>query len=285
MEIIWLDQLQAQDQSLVGGKAANLSRLIAEYPVPPGFCLPVPLFSTIGSENSDVDIFSKEINALLTAAYHNLEKKCRASNLKVAVRSSAIGEDGLTDSFAGQYMTHLNVVGADAVIEAINHCWKEAHNIQVQTYRHQRRLSDEVQLSILVQQLIMADISAVVFSHNPVTGNKDEIMINASWGLGESIVGGTVTPDNFVVDKSTLTVTQYKVVEKQSMTVIAGKGTREVRVPRLMSQRPSITTDQAIEMARLALELESKMGWPVDIECAYQDEVLYLLQCRPITVK
>ncbi len=108
-------------------------------------------------------------------------------------------------------------------------------------------------------------------------------MINASWGLGESLVGGTVTPDTFVVRKSDLAVTDRTIAEKQRMTVSVSGGTREVDVPRFLRREASLNDEQAAEMAQLALSLEATMGWAVDVECADARGQLYLLQCRPIT--
>jgi len=140
-----------------------------------------------------------------------------------------------------------------------------------------------VQLAVLVQQLVAADVASVVFSNNPVTSRSDEVVINASWGLGESIVGGTVTPDTYVVAKTDFTVRSRCIGEKQRMTVPVPGGTREVDVPRLLRAVPVLDDAQAAAMARLACSLEDAMGWPVDIECAYREGQIYLLQCRPIT--
>lgn len=285
MDIIWLDQSACQDVTLVGGKAAHLSQLITNYPVPLGFCLPTTLLSaTEELDNLENDRVSSDMRHRLSTAYAMLEERCQRPNINVAVRSSAIGEDSLTDSFAGQYETYLNIVGKEAVIEAVIRCWRSAYQARVQTYRRQRGLeTQQTQLAILVQQLILADVAGVVFSCHPVTGNREEIMINVSWGLGESIVGGTVTPDTFIVNKSTLTIADRHIAQKQYMTVMVANGTQELSVPRLMRGQPAITDAQAIEMAQLALKLETEMGWPVDIECAYQDNTLYLLQCRSVT--
>jgi pyruvate,water dikinase len=136
---------------------------------------------------------------------------------------------------------------------------------------------------VLVQQLVASDVSAVIFSANPITGSRDEVMINASWGLGESIVGGTVTPDAFIVRKSDLAITGRTIADKQLMTVSAPGGTHEVEVPRFLRAQASLNDEQVVEMAKLALTLEATMEYPVDIECAYAGGELYLLQCRPIT--
>jgi pyruvate,water dikinase len=200
------------------------------------------------------------------------------------VRSSAVDEDGATASFAGQHETYLNIVGADAIIQAVTRCWESARSERALEYRRQQGLSlEHPQIAVLVQQLVASDVSAVVFSANPITGNRNEVVINASWGLGESIVGGTVTPDMFVVRKSDVAVISRVLADKQHMTVSAPGGTREVDVPRFLRQQASLSDEQAREMAQLALSLEATMGHPVDVECAYAGGGLYLLQCRPIT--
>jgi phosphoenolpyruvate synthase/pyruvate phosphate dikinase len=208
----------------------------------------------------------------------------RLPDFIAAVRSSAVDEDGATASFAGQHETYLNIVGAEAIIQAVIRCWESARSEHALEYRRRQGLSIEhVQIAVLVQQLVASDVSAVVFSANPITGHRDEVVINASWGLGESIVGGTVTPDTFVVRKSDLAVIQRVIADKQRMTVSAPRGTREVEVPRFLRKEVSLNDEQIIEMAKLALTLETTMGYPVDVECAYTVGKLYLLQCRPIT--
>jgi len=201
-----------------------------------------------------------------------------------AVRSSAVDEDGAGASFAGQHETYLNIVGADAILQAVTRCWESARSERALEYRRQQGLSVErVQLAVLVQQLIASDVSAVVFSANPVTGNRDEVMINASWGLGESIVGGTVTPDTFIIRKSDLAVVDCQIAEKQRMTVSIPGGTQEVDVPRFLRNEASLSAEQEVAIAQLAMSLELTMGHAVDVECAYAGGQLYLLQCRPIT--
>ena len=117
-----------------------------------------------------------------------------------------------------------------------------------------------------------------------MTGCDEEVMINASWGLGESLVGGTVTPDTYVVRKLDLAIDGRNIAEKRRMTVLARRGTQEVPVPRKHQKVPSVDDGQVVELACLSVALETAMGWPVDIECAYRGRDLYLLQCRPITM-
>jgi pyruvate,water dikinase len=201
----------------------------------------------------------------------------------VAVRSSALDEDSQNASFAGQHQTFLNIRGIDALSQAVIQCWASAYHPSALAYRRQHGLNLNPQMAVLVQQLIPADVSAVVFTANPVTGDRGEILINAAWGLGESLVSGEVTPDEFVVRKDMLSVISRQVADKQIMTVLAPVGVKNIPVPRLLRGQPSLSTDQIAEIARLGLRLEEIMGQPVDVECAYRGGFLYLLQCRPIT--
>jgi pyruvate, water dikinase len=274
--LLWLGDPKSFDVALVGGKAANLSRLARMYHrVPDGFSLPVTVMN---------EVHPSDLRSEITAAISDLMACHSLPDFIAAVRSSAVDEDGATASFAGQHETYLNIVGADAIIQAVTRCWESARSEHALYYRRQQGLSVErPQIAVLVQQLVAADVAAVVFSANPITGNREEVMINASWGLGESIVGGTVTPDTFIVRKSDLAVTQRIIADKQYMTVSVPGGTLEVDVPRFLRNSSSLNDEQVIEMAKLALTLESTMEYPVDVECAYAGDELYLLQCRPIT--
>jgi len=276
MNLLWLGDPKSFDVALVGGKAANLSRLARMYHrVPDGFCIPM----TVMDEVHPLDLKNEII-----ASISDLMNCHRLPDFIAAVRSSAVDEDGATASFAGQHETYLNIVGADAILQAVTRCWESARSEHALDYRRRQGLSVErPQIAVLVQQLVASDVAAVVFSANPVTGNCDEVMINASWGLGESIVGGTVTPDTFTVRKSDVAIVQRVIADKQRMTVTEPGGTHEVEVPRFLRNTPSLNDEQVIEMAKLALTLETTMECPVDVECAYAEGELYLLQCRPIT--
>jgi len=276
MNLLWLGDPKSFDAGLVGGKAANLSRLARMvHRVPDGFSLPV----TVMDAAHPFDLRDE-----ITCAISDLMACHGLNEFIAAVRSSAVDEDGATASFAGQHETYLNIVGADAILQAVTRCWESARSERALEYRRQQGLSIEhVQIAVLVQQLIVSDVSAVVFSANPITGNRDEIVISASWGLGESIVGGTVTPDTFIVRKSDLAIISRTIADKQHMTVSTPGGTHEVDVPRFLRNEASLNDEQIIEMAKLALTLEATMGYPVDVECTYAGAKLYLLQCRPIT--
>jgi pyruvate,water dikinase len=285
MNLLWLEQTAAQQPALVGGKAANLSRLAAGYHVPAGFCLTTAAFDRAyrGSPRAAGSL-PRSIYAELAAAYRGMAALAGVAEPPVAVRSSAVDEDGDAASFAGQHETYLNMAGVDAIAEAVRRCWMSALAPRALAYRRERGLAlDRVRLAVLIQQLVAADVAAVVFSANPLTGARDEVVINASWGLGESIVGGTVTPDTYIARKAGGALLSRVVAEKRRMTVAAPGGTREVDVPRLLQAQPTLSIAQVAEMAALAESLEQRMGWPVDVECAYAGGKLYLLQCRPIT--
>ena len=276
MNLLWLGDPKSFDAALVGGKAANLSRLARMYHrVPDGFCIPTTVMD---------QAHPHELRGEIAQAIADLMACHSLPELVVAVRSSAVDEDGRAASFAGQHETFLNIMGVDSIMQAVTRCWESARSERALDYRRKQGLSGaRLQLAVLVQQLVASDVSAVVFSANPITGSRDEMLINASWGLGESIVGGTVTPDTFIVRKSDLAVMERVIADKQRMTVSAPRGTREVDVPRFLRKEAALNDEQVVEMAKLARTLEVTMEHPVDVEGAYARGELYVLQCRPIT--
>jgi len=271
--IWWLDERNCQDPACVGGKAASLARLAADYPVPLAFCLAAVTGPGL----------SPALRTELAEAYTQLAARCGVAQPRVAVRSSAVDEDGKATSFAGQHESYLNVVGVEAVITAAERCLASAQSDRALEYRRAHGLSREARVAVLVQQLVHSAVSAVVFSADPRTGAREQIVINAAWGLGESLVGGTVTPDLYLVRKADLAILSQQVADKAVMTVLWAEGTREIAVPRMMRQEPALDDAQVQSLAELARSLEEHQGWPVDLECAYARGRLYLLQCRPIT--
>jgi phosphoenolpyruvate synthase/pyruvate phosphate dikinase len=282
MSLLWLGDESCHDPALVGGKAAHLSRLAARFAVPPGFVLPATMMATAWS--ADHARLPGRLVDQVAAAHARLIEITGIAEPRVAVRSSAVDEDGAAASFAGQHETYLNVTGVAGIVAAIERCLASVRSPRALAYRRQQGLvSDGAPLAVLVQLMAPADVSAVLFSANPISGRRDELVITASWGLGESIVGGTVTPDTYIVRKEGPTVAARQIAEKRRMTVATPDGTREVDVPRLLRVQPTLTEEQIIEGARLGLALEAAMGWPVDVEVAWVGGRLALLQCRPIT--
>lgn len=288
-ELLWLGEPGSADAAVVGGKAANLGRFAATYPVPPGFCLPAAAHrhrtgpgALASPDAPDERSIPAALARAVEAAYAALGERCGTAEPPVAVRSSAVDEDGAEASFAGIYTTHLNVRGAANVLRAIAQCWASADDPRVAAYRHSKGLPD-AGIGVLVQELVAADVAAVVFSCNPMTGAADEIVINANFGLGESIVGGLATPDTWILKRPELSTIRFVLGAKEHMTILTNEGTREAPVLRTLRGRPCLKDSQVSGLAELAVRLEATMGCPVDLECAYQGEQLYLLQCRPIT--
>ena len=186
MNIIWLDDTGCQEVSRVGGKVANLSRLAAEYQVPPRFCLTTDAFQEwAGHADGCAEELPSELLHQLSDAYGELAQRSDVEKPSVAVPSSAIDEDGGFASFAGQYETYLNLEGDAAVAAAVLRCWHSTRAERVTEYRQRAGLAlDRLEMAVLVQELVPADSSAVIFSANPVTQNRGEVVINASWGLG-----------------------------------------------------------------------------------------------------
>ncbi len=176
------------DPARVGGKAANLSRLAAEHRVPAGFSITAATYRPDQPPDAPLPL---DLGAGIAAAYEELSQSSGVPDVPVAVRSSALDEDGDLASFAGQHETELNLVGFDAVLGAVTRVWASARDERALAYRREQGLGAEgVRLAVLVQRLVLADSSAVVFSANPITGNRDEVVVTASWGLGESVVSG-----------------------------------------------------------------------------------------------
>lgn len=289
MFIVWLNEPTCQNSQLTGGKAANLGRLAARHPVPPGFCLTTAAYAAWSPMVYAADEVHPDLWEAVATAYATLAAQTQLTAPAVAVRSSAVGEDSHNASFAGQYETYLNLSGPEAVVTAIVRCWQSAQSARVRAYQEQQgEMGAATAVAVLIQALVPADVSFVAFSANPVTGDQGEVVINASWGLGESVVSGTVTPDAYSVQKgngapTTWVLKESIIADKVRMTITAHGGAREVKTPRTMRNKPALTAAQAGEIAQLATRLEGEMGWPVDIEGAYQDGKLYLLQCRPIS--
>jgi pyruvate,water dikinase len=285
MELLWLEDAAAQDLQQVGGKVAHLSRLASRYPVPPGFCLTTEAFQrwTHNAPSLGLEI-PPDLHTLLLVAYSALAKRTQTDTPRIAVRSSAVDEDGAGASFAGQYETFLNIAGVEAAAQAVMRCWQTARSERIAAYRRQHGLpANGIGMAVLLQQMVTADVAAFVFSANPITHDRDQLVINATWGLGASIADGTVTPDTYVVSKEDFAIASFQVADKQLMTIMGPDGTREVPVPRFLRARPALSDAQIQKVCQLALALEAEMGWPVDVECAWSREQLYLLQCRPVT--
>lgn len=273
----WLGDGAGKDPALVGNKAANLGRLAGRWPVPPGFCLPLELHDVLAG--LDEIERSQILEQVIRPRYEMLAP----SGEPVAVRSSSVDEDSGSASFAGQYRTVLGADGVQAVCEAVLACYESAETHQVQAYRREHGLPEDSPMGILIQQLVRAEVSGVAFSTNPITGDESEVMINASWGLGCAVVDGLVTPDVYAVAKEGLSVITRHAADKDVKMIAARGDLKQEPVETGLRLEHTLGDEQCREVGEMAVELETEMGWPVDIEFAYADGELCLLQCRPVT--
>lgn len=322
--IKWLGEVAKDDVALVGGKGANLGELTqSKIEVPPGFCVTAAAYreflrsaglekkianiiNELDVEDSDQlqtetarirDLIVKapipeKIVAEVKDAYEELGGNINIKHPSVAVRSSATAEDLPEASFAGQQDTYLHVCGPDQVVKHARRCWASLWTARAVYYREKQGFDHlEVSLSVVVQKMINSGKSGVMFTAHPVTNNTEQIMINASWGLGEAVVSGLVTPDEYLVDKNTLSVIDKNIAEKSAMIVDCpdGSGTREVNVanhlgPDMVSKQ-CLTEREIIQLAQYGQKIEELYGCHQDIEWGYDrdTEELYILQARPIT--
>jgi len=223
----------------------------------------------------------RDLAAEIAAAYRDLG---HGTDVRVAVRSSATAEDLEETSFAGQQDTYLNVRGETSVINAIRSCWGSLWNSRAIMYRARQKIPmDGLALAVVVQRMVEADAAGVMFTANPVTGARDEIVINAAWGLGEAIVGGLVTPDTIVADKANGKVRSLKVSDKRVMTVMTGGGTGQREIDDSRRNARVLGDADVARLAELGRRVERYYGKPQDIEWALAGGVLSLLQTRPVT--
>jgi rifampicin phosphotransferase len=294
----------------VGGKAANLGRLRrADLPVPPGFCVTTaayrlaaggvldPILDDLAggaaSDQAALAALAERARAALVAApmpaavAAAVTEAYRAMGDEepVAVRSSATAEDLPFASFAGQQDTYLNVVGVDAVLDAVHRCWASLWNDRAVSYRATNGIDHrEVRLAVIVQLMVDAAVAGVMFTANPVTGKRGETVIDASPGLGEAVVSGAVNPDHFVVDTTTGEVVERRLGDKRLViTATAGGGT--TRVTRDEGDRDYCLTDEQIRaLVALGRRVTAQYGAPQDTEWAIDGAGrLWLTQARPIT--
>lgn len=243
--------------------------------MPPGFCLPATVF--------DGEPGAAAIGDAVEGAYALLATRCAEDTPAVAVRSSGIDEDTAATSFAGQHDTILDVRGAQAVTDAMLAVRDSGRSERARAYRAGQGITGDARIAVLVQQLVVADVAIVAFGIDPVRGDRDRIVVNASWGLGESIVSGSVSPDAYVVRRRDQRIIERTIGSKERMTVAARDGAREVTVPTLLRERAALGDREIVAVATLVQELESELRYPVDIEAAFAGGDLYLLQCRPVT--
>lgn len=312
--ILQFSKISKKDIPLVGGKGANLGEMINHgFPVPNGFAVTVAAYDHFIATNnlkkriddilSGIDVND---NTQLLSASRRIQKLIIASKtppdltreivktykklsgligyVPVAVRSSATAEDLPEASFAGQQATYLNIKGGNNLLVATKECWASLFTARAIFYRVQNKIKhDQVKISVIVQKMVQSEVSGVMFSVNPVTNDKDTIVIEAVWGLGELIVQGSVTPDRYVVQKDTYAILSKEIVEQKKEMIRTGNGTKIIKVPSKIIDKPKLTNEEIVSLAHLAQKLHNHYFFPQDTEFAKSDGKLYIVQTRPIT--
>jgi pyruvate,water dikinase len=308
--VSWLSDLGKDDGALAGGKGANLGELQRTgLPVPPGFVVTTVAYRHFVAVNSlqaeierlaasapaeDMTALTGAANAIgalfargsmpsaITTAIRNAYGRLREP--PVAVRSSATAEDLPGASFAGQMETYLNVRGGDALLAAVRRCWVSLWTARAISYRANQGIAPAaLSLAVVVQEMLAADAAGVAFTANPVNGRRDQTVIDGTWGLGEALVGGQVTPDHWVVDVCTGAVLEARVARKEVMTARQETGTVLRPVPADRQEKPVLIASQLAALTELGRRVASHYGAPQDIEWALAQGRLYLVQSRPIT--
>ena len=307
--------LRADDVAYAGGKGANLGELTAAgLPVPPGFVVGAPAYAAFCEASgvrarldevlANVDIedgraleqaaraarqalldapMPHALREAIVSAYERLE---RGHELAVAVRSSATAEDTASASFAGMNETFLNVRGADAVIDAVKRCWGSLFGARTIYYRGQRGFSQaDMDIAVVVQAQIASTRAGVMFTVDPASGDREQLVIEGSFGLGEAVVSGSVSPDRYVVRKRDMAITTRSVRAKELVIEPAeAGGTRTRELGPRESMRPVLGDEEVVLLAKLGLAIELHYGAPQDTEwCFDADGGAWMLQSRPIT--
>lgn len=260
---------EAHDEAHFGGKASKLARsLCAGLPVPPGFALGTTHVEALAAGH-------EEAHGQLRAHFAAMGGPC-------AVRSSAIGEDSETASFAGQHLTLLNVHHADHVGPAVLKVRESAHTESAREYRRKLGMGDKPSIAVVVQRMIEPDCAGVLFTRDPLTGANERV-IEAAWGLGEAVVAGLVVPDNYALD-SAGRVIRRRIGEKDiALRSNPQGGTIEEPVQQDRVHAPCLSDANLLDLHRLAALCENHFGNGLDLEWAFAAGRLYLLQCRAMT--
>lgn len=318
------NEVGKDDISLVGGKGANLGEMTQMgLDVPPGFCVTSTAYNyfieytnldetvKVLLERLDVDNpdsltqvseklqaklneskIPEDLEAEIRAAYNEFSKDVNLNNPQVAVRSSATAEDLPDASFAGQQDTYLHIAGEEELLKHIRMCWASLWTARAIYYREKQKFDHfDVALSVVVQKMVNSEKSGVMFTANPISQNIDEMMINASYGLGEAVVSGMVTPDEYIINKNTKEIIETTISEKNVMVIKAddGIGTRIVNVADFLGndavENECLSTNELNKLIDYGLKIEKSYNSIQDIEWGIDEDTndLYILQSRPIT--
>ena len=325
--VLWFEKLRKTDIPSVGGKNANLGEMTyTGIPVPPGFAITAYAYKkfieetgiakkiyeiidkTVKDKNdpAQYEVASKKIRELIEStpmpkdienavkhAYEEMNKKLNTKETFVAVRSSATAEDLADASFAGQQETFLNIRGVKGVLQNTVKCWSSLFTPRAIFYRNEKGFAHEkVFISVGVQKMVNSRAAGVMFTMNPVTGDLSQIVIEGNYGLGEAVVSGSVTPDDFVVDRQSMKIIERRLAKKsvQYIRDLKTGHTVHEEVPAEMQELPCVTDEEVLRLAELAKRIEKHYGKPQDIEWAIDRDIptapqnTFIVQSRPETV-
>jgi pyruvate, water dikinase len=309
----WFADIALADRPSVGGKGGSLGELTrASISVPGGFVVRTAAFERCITElqrqapvGAVVEALAAEDLEAITRASGRLRQRVEAAALPedvrmailaahaqlgdapVAVRSSATTEDSADASFAGLQDTYLWVIGAEAVLAAVQRCWASLYSVESLSYRRRQRIAETgVAMAVVVQRMVDARAAGVMFTRSPTTGDRSVIVIEGAWGLGSAVVSGEVTPDRFVLGKITGEISVRDISDKHIRHVpLPGGGTHEQETPAALRTAPCVSDEDLQRLRDLGRRIERHYGRPQDIEWAIdqQGQVL-ILQSRPETV-
>jgi pyruvate,water dikinase len=313
--VSFFKDINKHDTPLVGGKGANLGEMVKEgLPVPNGFAITIHAYDMFLAENNiakkiyeildatdvnnptQLDDASKRIQKMVVngkipdevskeiiSSYKKLSGRFKKA--LVAVRSSATAEDAPTTSFAGQGVSLLNVTGEANLLVSVKECWASLFTGRSIYYRVENKLKHEsVKIAVIVMKMIQSEVSGVIFSIDPSKNDKERIIIESVWGLGEMIVQGSVIPDKYVVQKGTFAILSKEVSDQSTQLVrVKGGDNREIEVPKNIRDKQKITDEEIIKLAKIAAKLQEHYYFPQDAEWAKEKGELYIVQTRPIT--
>ncbi len=314
-----LNQILIKDISMAGGKGASLGEMIKiGIPAPAGFVVLASAFDRFLKEtdiNSEIEAMWDRINIKDTESVEENSEIIRDVVIKakmpedlsqeilkefdklkaeyVAVRSSATAEDSKLDSWAGELESYLNTT-RENLLKNVLKCWASLYTPRAIFYRAERgylpaikskkaRTASKVSVAVVIQKMVQSDISGVCFTVHPVTKDKNQMVIEAVWGLGEMLVQGIVTPDTYVVNKKDLVITDINLNEQDKMITKIAKTNKIIKVPKPKQNQQKLKGEQIIELAKLCIKIEKHYKKPQDIEWAMANNKLYIVQSRPIT--
>ncbi len=289
--ILSFSQVGKDKVNAVGGKGANLGELVSiGVNVPNGFIITSDAYKLFIKENG-IDENDPNIREMIKSGMfpNHLENLIKENyiklgdNSRVAVRSSATAEDLSYASFAGQQETYLNVYGIEEVLSRIKSCYASLWSDRAVSYRREKNYEESnLSIAVVIQKMVESEKSGVIFTVNPVNKSKDEMLLNASYGLGESVVSGLVTADSYVVDKYGNLI-DIKVGKKETQIIYSDLGTKEVELEENKKSLRVLSDEEINGLSNVALKIEKHYDYALDIEWAIKESYIYILQARPVT--